>query len=382
MIQRQTSLSANVVAFCRYLRTEGFAISVQEETDALRAIEILQPYHSAAWMRAAFRTVLARNSAQAQAFDALYDAYWKEVARASNAKIKEGESQNNRAKPKPKTAEEGLKAIKDWLFGAQDSTESLDIHLYSEAESLGRKDFSSLTASEIQAALEVVQMIARRLALRKSRRRKQARRGAPDLRRTLRLNLRRGGEIVEIARRAPRQERLQLVLLCDVSKSMELYSRFILQFAYAFQVSFRRIETFVFSTNLVRISDTLRKGTLHFSKMLDNLSEQVPGWSGGTRIGASLAQFTAEYASRYLNSKSVVVIVSDGWDTGDTTELSEAMQLIHRRANKVIWLNPLAGNPGFQPTAAGLAAALPYTDLHLAAHNIESLKNLERHLKR
>ena len=179
-------------------------------------------------------------------------------------------------------------------------------------------------------------------------------------------------------RKKPQRRRLELVLLCDVSKSMELYSRFLIQFAFAFQQVFKRIETFVFSTKLTKITDILRGAD--FGKSLENLSETVTHWSGGTRIGESLAHFTSAYGQKHLSSRTVVIIISDGWDTGDVTVLTEAMQEIHRKAHRVIWLNPLAGNPNFEPSTAAMSAAMPFIDVFAAAHNAESLRLLYRFL--
>jgi uncharacterized protein with von Willebrand factor type A (vWA) domain len=151
------------------------------------------------------------------------------------------------------------------------------------------------------------------------------------------------------------------------------------QFAYCFQTVFKRIDTFVFSTNLLKISDILRGPD--FEYVLKNLSQNVPNWSGGTRIGESLEAFVNDFGTKNLTSKSVVIIVSDGWETGDVSVLSAAMQQIHKRAHRVIWLNPLAGNPKYEPTTAAMQAAMPFVDVFAAAHNAASLRQLSRILR-
>lgn len=378
LVQRQTSLTANIVAFCRYLRTEGFHISATEEADALRAVELTQAFETPELLRGSLHAVLVRTPAQSARFDGLYDNYWQQLEKAVNSKqAEQGREQPKRAKPKPQ--EPQFEALKDWLFGKQNQDEELDLHTYSAAEALGNRDFSTLSDAELGEMFELIQMIAKRLARQQNRRSKNDKNGALDLRKTLRINLRRGGEIVELARRKPQRARLELVLICDVSKSMELYSRFLVQFAYCFQSVFKRIETFVFSTNLQKISAILRGPD--FENVLKNLSQNVPNWSGGTRIGESLEAFVNDFGTKNLTSKSVVIIVSDGWETGEVSVLSAAMQQIHRCANRVIWLNPLAGNPNFEPTTAAMSAAMPFVDVFAAAHNAASLRRLSRVLR-
>ncbi|MBI2461924.1 MAG: VWA domain-containing protein, partial [Candidatus Rokubacteria bacterium] len=219
--------------------------------------------------------------------------------------------------------------------------------------------------------------IARRLATRRSRRRRPARRGPEvDLRRTMRLALTRG-EPVELARREKKRQKTKVVVLCDVSGSMDLYSRFLLQFLYALQNQFARMETFVFATTLSRITDELRGQPYRVA--LERLG-RVRDWSGGTKIGDSLQAFDAGWRW-LLDRRTVVVILSDGWDTGEPELLAEALRRIRRRAARLIWLNPLLGNLDYQPLTQGMAAALPHLDLFAPAHNLESLRALARHLR-
>jgi uncharacterized protein len=385
LIKRHTALSANIVAFCRYLRTEGFAIAAPEEADALKSIEILEPYGNSETLRLALKTVLTRSQLQNERFDELYNYYWKQVEKATDSKIAEQENSNGKQQQAPKSQDPQFQALKDWLYGAQKSDEEIDLYTYSAAETLVKKDFSHLSEDEIKEIYDIIKMIARRLARQQNRRWTKNKNGKLDIRRTLRQNMRRGGEMLEILRMKKRKQRIQLVLLCDVSKSMELYSRFLIQFAFAFQLVFRRIETFVFSTSLVKISEILRaspdySGGQSFDKILKDLSENVHNWSGGTRIGDSLKDFVENYSAKDLNSKTIVLIMSDGWDTGDLDVLQENMAFIHKKASKVIWLNPLAGNITYEPTTEGMKIAMPYVDVFSAGHNVDSLKQLSRWL--
>jgi hypothetical protein len=225
----------------------------------------------------------------------------------------------------------------------------------------------------------LVAQIARRVATRMSRRMRAARRShLLDMRRTVRHSLRRGGEIIELLRRRPRIQKSQVVLLCDVSGSMDLYSRFLVQFVYALQHAVSRIETFVFSTSLTRVTDALSEVELR--RALDQVARTVPNWSGGTKIGASLRQFLDTYGRALLSERTVVIIISDGWDTGDAEVLAAAMRELNRRSARVVWLNPLLGGSGYEPLCQGMRVALPHVDVFAPAHNLESLRRLERHL--
>jgi hypothetical protein len=158
---------------------------------------------------------------------------------------------------------------------------------------------------------------------------------------------------------------------------MDLYSRFLLQFLFALQHAFVRVETFVFSTRLVRITDSLARDT--YRTALESLASSETGWSGGTRIGESIAAFVAGWA-RLIDRRTVVIVLSDGWDTGEPEVLADAMRAIHRRAGRVVWLNPLLGSPSYKPLTRGMQSAMPHVDVFAPAHNLESLAALGRHL--
>ena len=182
---------------------------------------------------------------------------------------------------------------------------------------------------------------------------------------------------LELVRRERKLRRTKLVALCDVSGSMDLYSRFLLQFLYALQHAFARVETFVFSTKLARITDALARDS--YRAALDELARSENGWSGGTKIGASIAEFVAKWP-RLIDRRTVVIVLSDGWDTGEPDVLGDAMSAIHRRAGRVVWLNPLLGSPSYRPLTRGMQAALHHADVFAAAHNLASLEALARHL--
>jgi uncharacterized protein with von Willebrand factor type A (vWA) domain len=172
--------------------------------------------------------------------------------------------------------------------------------------------------------------------------------------------------------------RLNVVLLCDVSGSMDVYSRFLAQFLYGLQNELRNVSTFVFSTRLFEITAMLRART--FDDALARVARTVEGWSGGTRIGASIAEFNRIYAKQRVGPRTVVVVISDGWDRGDIEQLRREMRVLKRRAYRLLWLNPLLGNEDYRPAAQGMSAALPSVDELLPVHNLESLARVGRTL--
>ena len=371
-------LSANLVGFCRYLRLNGLKPGMGEQMDALRALEEVD-FENETSFRMALRTTLAKSTKEQEIFDEHFHPFWDVWDNAENlynqSNAKQEESSVITVEHTPKN--QSFVSISDWLSDVDSAEE--EKAGYSPFETESERDFSTFQADELSEVMRLINEVGRALATRFSRRTMETKkRGQFDFRRTMRLSLRRGGEILDLAHYRRRRQRLKLVLLCDVSKSMDLYSRFLIQFIYAFQSVYRRIETFVFGTSLHRITDILRDEELSIA--LDYLSGTVKDWSGGTKIGASLEQFVSNYGIKLVDSQTVVLIISDGWDTGEVDLLENNMQYLHKNSRYVLWLNPLKGSPGFQPTTRGMQAALPYIDFFASAHNIISLRNLVRQL--
>lgn len=230
------------------------------------------------------------------------------------------------------------------------------------------------------AALEpVLDRLARRLATRRSRRWVPVHgRGRADLRRSLRLAVGTGGELIALARRARPIETPRLVLLCDTSGSMEAHTRFLLAFARALRRVAGRTEVFAFNTELARITPWI--GVTRLPALLARLRDAVPDWSGGTRIGACLGAFARDHLAERVDARTSVIVLSDGLDRGDPAVLGAAMRRLRARARRIVWLNPLAGDPRYQPTATGMAAALPFVDVLAPAHDLASLERLISHL--
>ena len=253
--------------------------------------------------------------------------------------------------------------------------ERTEVVRYSAVETLRDKDFAAYTAEDFDTARRLMAALSLRPASRPSRRLRPSRAGnEPDLRRTVQRALRTSGEAVSLARRAPRTQPRRLVLLCDISGSMEPYSRALLRFAQAAVVGRPRVEVFSLGTRLSRLTRQL--SARDPDAALAAAARAVTDWSGGTRLGEGLKTFNDRWGVRGMARGAIVVILSDGWDRGDPAELAEQMGRLRRVARKVVWVNPLKAAPGYAPLARGMAAALPYVDAFVEGHSLAALEQL------
>ncbi len=378
LIKHQTTISGNIVLLCRFLRQKGFALSATEEADALQSL-IFLPIDKEKYFKEALKAILAKSKYQRQKFDEYYDEFWDQLSRAVDSKTKDLPVKKDK-KSEAQKKEAQFESLKSWL-NLKPADEEKEVASFSDLEVLTRKNFSDLSKEEMRLMMQLLQKLARKLAHQKSRLNKPSKKHKNlDLKRTMRANMRKGGDIQYLLFSKKKERKLKLILLCDVSKSMDLYSRFFVHLIYAFQNSYDKIETFVFSTALHRVTEIL--DNYEFDKAFDTISDRVPHWSGGTTIGTCLNNFTKEYGHGMLDKKTIVLILSDGWDTGDPETMKEAMKKIYKKTKKVVWLNPLAGSENFSPDALGMKTALPYIDVLASAHNLESLKKTMMQLQK
>jgi uncharacterized protein len=376
-----------MVGFLRNLRDNNIAVGLGEARDALTiasAIDVSRP----AQLRAALKPLLAARREEAERFDTLFDAYWlrrgvKRGGRPAPAGQSAGQAKRRPALgPMP----EGVAAIADSVSReAGDQAKAADRSKLerggaSRSETLARTDFRHLDNPDDLAQIEeLVENLALSLRRRLERRRKSARKGERlDLRRMLHASIPHGGEPIEIYRKRARRRPLRPVLLLDASGSMSQYSAIFLRFMLALLKRLPESEGYLFHTRLVEIGPVLRERRR--AQALERLSLLTEGWGGGTRIGECLATFVKHHAQRALRGRSILFILSDGYDTGEPAVLGNAMAALARRARRIVWLNPLLGWQGYQPVAGGMSAALPHVDLFAPAHNLQSLAALAPHL--
>ena len=246
---------------------------------------------------------------------------------------------------------------------------------YSALEALRKKDFESFTWDEVQEAKRLMAEMRWHLGMRPTRRKRPSRRGSyPDMRRIVRRNLKYGAELLELTWRETKYKPRPLVIICDISGSMSLYSRLLLHFIHTISNGLLNVEAFVFGTRLTRITRQLKKRDV--DDAVRDVSKNVQDWSGGTRIGDALHFFNQKWGRRVLGRGAVVLIISDGWDRGDASVLEVEMDRLQHSCHRLIWLNPLLGSPEYRPLTIGMKTALPYIDNFLPAHNLDSLIHL------
>jgi hypothetical protein len=249
---------------------------------------------------------------------------------------------------------------------------------WSDTARLATKDFAEFTDEEIGLARRAIARLSWHPGERPTRRWIRGHGPRLDVRRALRQGVRTGGDVFSLPRRERRRRPRPVVLVCDVSGSMERYSRLLVHFAHALRHRHRRLEAVFFATSLTRITDALRPSTLDDAVAV--VSRAVPDWSGGTRIGEALKSLRRPSMRFVLRGRPVVLLVSDGWDRGDPVVLRDEMARLQRNSHRLIWLNPLIGTAGYAPLTRGLQVALPYVDDFLPARTLTNLADLAIHL--
>ncbi len=369
------TLEDNLLSFARLIRSQGLILGPGDVADGIEALSAVDLADREDF-RLALRSVFSRSQRGQEIFDQCFKWYFRGGPLDSGAgsdQLQEPVSKEPLLQPK-----QGLSLL-SWKRDREPEGET-GLLSYSPLDALLKKDFGRLDEEEMRRLEPVVKALVRRLATRVSRRSMPKRRGRKaDLRRSLRRSLGSGGELLHLLYKRRRPEKTNLVLVLDVSGSMELYSRFLFHFAYLFVTSGirGRVETFAFSTELYRLTGALRNRGVR--KALREVQVFMPGRHGGTRIGFCLKSLLDRH-KECLDPKTAIVILSDGWDTGELDVLREAMSALKRSAERILWLNPLAGSSGYEPTALGMKTVLPYLDVFAPLHNLESLQELLRYL--
>jgi uncharacterized protein with von Willebrand factor type A (vWA) domain len=352
-----------VVTFGRVLREAGLEVGPGRIADALTGLDqvALERRDDVYWT---LRTTLVTRVEEIEPFDRAFRAWFERAPVVPPLRVA--------ARLDRRQAARGARSEAPRTSAAPERDGELEIG-FSADEVLREKDFAAMTPEEFARVRALMAETASARPRRRSRRLRPHHRGDRlDLRRLARSSLAAGGDPVERSYRRRVDAPRKVVLLCDVSGSMDLYSRFLLQFIFALQSVFSRVETFTFSVRLTRVTEHLRGRS--YREVLRRLSA-VRDWSGGTRIGESLGEFNRRWPG-LVDRRTIVIILSDGWDTGDPEVLAAELLRIKRRAGRVIWLNPLLGNPSYEPLTRGMAAALPLVDQFAAAHNLAALRSL------
>jgi uncharacterized protein len=368
-------LAASIVTFCRLLRSRGLPVGMHQTFAALEAASAIGV---ADRQRFSFAlcTSLCSSQEEWEQFTQLFDEFWMPGQTRPGSGTNQASHQRITNKP---SADSRLLISAETNAPSSQEAEGKLVTGASAQQRLRQVDFCDAPQGDLAALEQLAMRLLRQMSARLSRRMKiEVQADRVDLRRSIRRNISRGGDLFTLAYKGRKPQQKRLVIFLDISGSMNLYSLFLLRFAYALHQHFKRVDTFLFSTSVVEVSDLLRARKL--SDALSGISQRTPEWSGGTRIGVSLREFNRRAGRKVLSRDTCFIILSDGWDTGAPEVLAAELRTSRSRVQKLLWLNPLLGLKEYQPITRGMSAALPYIDVFAPAHNLDSLLALEKYL--
>ena len=376
-------LLSNLILFGRVLRGLGIDVNPGRMMDLVSALDHIEIGNKADFFYAA-RTLLVHEREDLPLFDEAFELFWRKPAESWDVALQGFVTARRRRPAKPIVMPPPLnEAPSEGKDSDSTSKESLTVievtRTYSNREVLRNKDFAQMSAEESEAVKQMMAQLLWKVSERRTRRHRPGKGHLIDLRRTLRRSLRSEGEIFSWSYREPKSKPRPLIVIADISGSMERYTRLLLHFIYGMKAALSQpVEAFVFSTRLTRITRPLQIRDLDLA--LKNVGQLVNDWAGGTRIGESLKTFNFQWGRRVLGRGAVVLIISDGWDRGDVAVLKREMARLKRNCHRLIWLNPLLGAPDYEPLTRGIQAALPSIDNFLPVHNLASLEDLANRL--
>jgi len=367
------SISQAILGFTDYARANELNVGIREAQEAL-TIASTGIILDKEIFRYALKSLFCSSEENTRVFDQLFYDYWG-LSKNSFSSKTIMKNQSNL----PKQTQRSIVLLGKGENKSGNEEEGKNVSGANATEKLRKTDFSKL--SEMDS--EYLEKLAMNLWKQMSRRLKKKLKSSPikdmlDLRKTIRNNISSGGAMLELQFKNKKPTKNRLIILLDVSGSMDKYSFFLLQFILALRSHFRNIEAFIFSTKLIRITDFLKIRNLRH--VLSLLSSHTDNWSSGTKIGDCLKTFNGTFSKRTLQGRSMTIVLSDGLDTGEPELLAKELHKIKRRTRKLIWLNPLKGTTGYQPLARGMSAALPEIDVFRSAHNLDSILELENYL--
>lgn len=387
--QLPTPLAGRIVGFIDHLRINGYKVGAQESRIVVEHLGN-RPLAALPRIRRELKILLACGKDEWQQFDEHFEAYWLASGRSRDS-TKKTASPDIRKPPKQTPIWQNH--FDDGIIRSGDDTPQIESETGEDTQGdatgrlvaartsvLQKTDLKNIVdPDEIRAAEALALRLANAIRYRLSRRYRPSRRGARiDLRRTIRAALPRGGEPIDLYRRSVPQRPVHILLFLDVSGSMKHYSRFFLQFTKGLVCSWMHTDAYIFHTRLIRVTDAVRDK--NSARAMTRLALMAEGFGGGTRLGESLSTFNRHYAKKAVNSRTVAIIVSDGYDTGTPENLAAELARLKKRVRKLVWLNPLLGWENYQPVTAAMQAARPHIDHFAAANTLESVAQLEPHL--
>jgi len=369
----ENTFKERLIDFTMYCRERQFVLGPQETSDAFEVAK-------RGWVldrklfQYSLKAIYCKRKEHFDRFDEMFDRFW---SRYYEEKLEQRKKQVKLLKKEKETAtviflgtefKVPKKEVKE-----QEAKETVGAN---ESIRLRRTDFSKVNVNDKEKLEELAEELFHQMSMRFKRRLENANKGSIDIRNTIRHGVSKGGIMLDLSYKRKRKEKRKVVFILDVSGSMDTYSYYLLRYVMVLKKYFKSLEFFTFSTTLTHVTPMLRQN--NEQEVLKQIGKNVHSWSSGTKIGESLTEFLSEYGSKFLSQKHIVVILSDGLETGSVTVLREAVRTIRRKCKTLVWLNPLKGMDGYQPIQKGMVNVMPHLDAFESAHNLDSLLKLEK----
>ncbi len=372
-VEVQKTFKERLIDFTMYCRERQFMLGPQETRDAFEVAERGYVLDRKLFQYS-LKAIYCKRKEHFDRFDELFDRFWSRYYEDVLEKRKKQVQQ--------------LKKQKDTatviFMGTEFKLPKKEVKQQEAKQTVGANenirlrftDFSKVNVADKEKLEELAEALFHQMSMRFKRRLENANKGNIDIRNTIRHGISKGGMLLDLSRKRKRKEKRKVVFILDISGSMDTYSYYLLRYVLVLKKYFKTLEFFTFSTHLTHVTPMLRQN--NEQEILKQIGSTVPSWSSGTKIGASLTQFLSVYGSKFLSQKHIVVILSDGLETGNVSVLKEAVRTIRRKCKTLIWLNPLKGMEGYQPIQKGMVNVMPHLDAFEAAHNLDSLLKLEK----
>ena len=369
-----SSFSDAFIGFSQLARNRGFQSGIQCTKDTFESA-LFGLWPDKALFEYALTSLFCHNEEDRPVFKKMYTQFWKQKGTV----IRDKRTNKNKTNIQANSVSTAVMLGKGETDSSEEGEEAKTTTGANAKETLKRTDLPYLTKFQSTLLDELSEQMVKEMSQRLKRRKQKSYKGQIDIANSIRSNIQNGGNIIKLTKKNKKKDKYRLMVLLDVSGSMDKYSFYLLKFLWALRSNFKQIEVFTFSTKLMRITDYISDQNM--AGALAMVSQHAKHWSGGTKIGECLTDFNDNYAKRYLNGKTMTIVLSDGLDTGEPEVLDAAMQQIKLRTKKLIWLNPLKGMRGYEPIQMGMKAALPSLNHFGSAHNFESLLTLEKLLQ-
>lgn len=370
--KNHATITQSILGFAGYVRSRDFNVGIRETQEALR-VASLGLVMDKDFFKYSLKAIFCSTRDQALLFDELFSDYWDDPKYFVKHRVSVHGLEHREKKVQRSLVMLGKGESKE------EGEEGKNVSGANWTEQLRKTDFANLSDMDSAFLEKIANALWREMSCRLKKKMNNSRRkGRLDIRRTIRNNISHGGAMLDLKFRYRVPEKNKLVVLLDVSGSMDKYSFYLLRFILALRNHFKKVEVFIFSTKLVRVTDYV--SIRDMEEVLSALANHADHWSGGTRIGECLQAFNRVYAKRILNGRSMTLVLSDGLDTGEPGQLSEELHKVKLRTRRLIWLNPLKGMKDYQPLARGMKEALPEIDVFRSAHSLDSLLELENYL--